>query len=442
MAHFVSSLGGFLARIMLSAGDMIHFCSIVLVVVLILTGYPWPLFAAQKISVVVTPSSCGDGVSGDVASMLRAALRADGGFHVIEGSLADQVLDYYDVDSITKGEHFPAARDYLSRAQDHYFSMHYEEAAAEAERAVSLLNDNPASLHDKGQLLFDALMTQGMIGRAVKDEVLMREAFGRAAQLNPRHRLDQRAYPPSVIDMFDDERERLSRKGNGRISVTTDPPAAELFLNGILNGVTPLTMENLPSGTYALMIKTNKYEPVMKTIEVKSGRTTRVSSRLRWSNKRQPGSHDAANNARREIDECLRNADLLRADRGVLVADRAMADGSGFVRVRLVDRHYRAAYKPVVAPYEAKSRNEVIDGLAVEVSKILQRSIASDPASLADADGTADPILLGRNKRKIHRQPLFWGAIGTVVAGAVAGGVLAAMHGGGSDKGSVRIQFK
>ncbi len=422
---------------------MIRFFAIILATLFAITGYPWPGFAVQKITVVVTPSRHGDTMSADAASTLRQALRRHGAFHVIDGPLADQVIDYYDDDSHPHMGRFPVARDYLSRAQDHYFGMHYEEAGAEAARAVALLDGDPASLHEKGQFLFDALMTQGMIARAVNDEVLMRQAFGRAAELNPRHRLNRNAYPPSAIKIFDGERERLTKSGVGDIAVQTNPPAAEVFLNGILNGVTPLAMKSLPCGTYALMIKTNKYEPVMKTVEVKPDETVRVSSRLRWVNGKQSGSAGAARSgSRSEIDECLRSAELLKADRGVLIADREMADGSGFVRARLVDRQYRAAYKPLVAPYDATNRTEAFDGLAVEVAKTLQRSIASDPAELADPDGTADPVLLGKNKKKIHQRPLFWSAIGTAVAGAVAGGIFAAMDGGSSDEGSVRIQFK
>ncbi len=426
-----------LARIVLTACRMMRAISISTLILFIVTGVPLPAYAAPATSVVVAAARAGDAPSAEAATAVRQALALVSGYHVIDRAVAQQVIDYYgDQKAATT---FPTARTPLARAQDHYLHMHFDDARAEVGRARDTLERDPASLADKGQLLFDILMTQGMIAHALKDEALMDAAFARAAALSPTTRVDTRAYAPSIVKAFEAQRARLAGAGTGALNVQSDPEVADVYLNGIGVGVTPLTLTNIPAGSYVLSLRANKYREEIKNVQIASGKNLTINEKLAWS-----GGSSTANRkdaGRAEIDEALRIAELMKADRAVLVAAEEK-NGAGMLGARVVDRQYRAAMRPVMVRYDTGGRAAAYAELTDELVKSVGIDPASDPASYADPQGTADPRLLGKNKKKIYRQPLFWGAIGVAAAGAIAGGVLAATSGGGGGDGSVRVQFK
>ena len=401
---------------------------------------PCPAFAGKKLAVAVVAAKHGGAASQEMSSSLRKAFSQDSRFHVIDQQLVGQVSDYHRGEHRVSPSRFRAASDYLARAQHHYFTMNYEEARAEASRAITILNKNPASLSEKGQLLFDALMTKALIVRALKDEAALQGVLAEAAKINSAKKLDRRTYPPSVVKSFEKARHKVSEHGTGSIKVTTRPGVAEVYLNGIMSGVTPLEIKDLPVGYYALMIKTNKYRSITKRVSVKSGRTKRISERLDWTGNSSAGG--AGVNGRNEIDEALRVATVMKADRAVLISASTTSNGGGVARARLVDRRYKAAYRPIVVHYGASDKATSLAEFAEEISGMLKRDLATDPASLSDPGGTADPILLGKGKNRIISSPILWGAVGAAVVGGVIGGVLAATGGGSSKTGNLRVNFQ
>ncbi len=60
----------------------------------------------------------------------------------------------------------------------------------------------------------------------------------------------------------------------GGISVTTVPEGADVFLNGSLQGQTPLQIQNVSAGTHELLIQMAYYADVEVSVHVKAGETT------------------------------------------------------------------------------------------------------------------------------------------------------------------------
>lgn len=417
---------------------MNRFLSLIVLLSFITAIVPRPAFAAKKLAVAVVAAKHGGAASLEMSSSLRSALSQDSRFHVIDGQLVDQVTDYHVGTHTATPSQFRAATDFLARSQHHYFTMNYEEARAEASRAVALLKRDRASLNVKGRILFDSLMTSAIVARALNDDEAMVAALVEAVRLNSAHDLDRRTYPPSVVKSFNEARENIARDGTGGIKVATRPGVAEVYLNGIMSGVTPLEIKDLPKGEYDLMIKTNKYRPIKKRVSVKAGGTERISERLDWTGNANSTGTDGPG----EIDEALRVATLMKADRAVLISASTTSNGGGVARARLVDSNYRAAYRPIVVHYGANDKAESLAQFAEEISGMLKRDLATDPASLSDPSGTADPILLGRGKKRITGSPILWGAVGAAVVGGIVGGVLMATGGGSGKAGNLRVNFQ
>ena len=66
----------------------------------------------------------------------------------------------------------------------------------------------------------------------------------------------------------------------GSISVSSSPSGASIYLNGIYKGITPITLTDVPIGTYSIKLTKPGYGEVTKTVSVSAGRTKYVSETL------------------------------------------------------------------------------------------------------------------------------------------------------------------
>ena len=142
------------------------------------------------------------------------------------------------------------------------------------------------------------------------------------------------------------------------------------------------------------------------------------------------------------VREGVRLAEALRADQVVLVDAAIAGDNGNSLQLRTVDRALRAGLKPIgVARFGGEGRNDQLAEVTSKLARQLQVDLDTDPARWLDPAGEADPMLLGKAKKPLHRRPLFWAGVGTAAAAAIIGGVLASLSGGDST-GAVRVQFK
>jgi hypothetical protein len=68
---------------------------------------------------------------------------------------------------------------------------------------------------------------------------------------------------------------------NGSIYFTSSPASANIFLNQILKGTTPLTLSDIAPGTYAVLVQKSGYKDWSSSnIQVTAGNTTNVNANL------------------------------------------------------------------------------------------------------------------------------------------------------------------
>ena len=68
--------------------------------------------------------------------------------------------------------------------------------------------------------------------------------------------------------------------GTGTLSVTTDPAGAEVYVDGVLRGVSPATIPDIPAGTHMLRFKREGYQVMTVPVEIPAGKTTGYSTAL------------------------------------------------------------------------------------------------------------------------------------------------------------------
>ncbi len=439
-----------MARKVLTLSGMIHvrshkFISILLAVLFTAmqavpsAAAPLPQDNPNALAVVVWAQSDGisDTESSDAAEAIRHALPHLLNAHVVSEEIVEKVLSYYQKEVLPASGGRASAEENISRAKEHYFQFHYEDAMAEISSAVASLSAGDVSAN--GTLLQDALITQGVISKAAGQTELAENAFDRAARLNPFYNIDYRAFPPSIIELFERSKKSVFANGKGELRVGSDPHSAEVFINGILQGVTPLTLGEVPEGTYSVMIRTNKYAPIERSVAVAAGGKASVSEKLKWMNDGASAKRKDGQDAKGKIVEGLRIADLLKADKAVIID----CDGE-LISARMVDRKYRASHKEIVAAYSAEGRVQAIADVTQTLADLARINLLNNPMKYLDPDGIGDPVLLTGRKREFYKKPVVWGAIGAAAVGAIIGGILAASSSGGSNDrtGSVAVQFK
>ncbi|MCX7778351.1 MAG: PEGA domain-containing protein [Armatimonadetes bacterium] len=72
----------------------------------------------------------------------------------------------------------------------------------------------------------------------------------------------------------------LQQRQLGSISVTSIPPGANVFLNGVLMGKTPIALHGIEPGVYTLRLEREDFETWQQEVKVEEGKVASVEARL------------------------------------------------------------------------------------------------------------------------------------------------------------------
>ncbi|WP_224372544.1 PEGA domain-containing protein [Hyalangium versicolor] len=140
----------------------------------------------------------------------------------------------------------------------------FESALAHVEAGLRQARDDAslAKLH----------LVQGEIHAALRRYEKMETAFSQALEADPDARLDPERVQPTVVKRFESLRERL----RGELVIDTEPPGAELRLDGQLLGQAPWRGQ-VPIGTHSLEVGPGTGSSNTRVqVKVRPGRTEQV----------------------------------------------------------------------------------------------------------------------------------------------------------------------
>lgn len=173
----------------------------------------------------------------------------------------------------------------------------YERAAPD--QAIPLLEDAVRSL-SRGmagagdpQDLVEALLLLGLSHFSMGEEAEAKRAFGRVVVLDPGFALDPVNYPPRMVEFFGKTRDSTLVRGSGSISVQSEEPGAEVWIDGRLQGVTPIEVKDLPHGDHFLLVKDDEGRRFFKEVPVRVGHTATLEPPLHQRTITQPASTES-----------------------------------------------------------------------------------------------------------------------------------------------------
>lgn len=411
-----------------------------LIVCFFLLQQPVCLFAATSIVVQPVHNGSFDEASDKTAEVLREKLREKKFLTLIDPKKVEAVLSYYkNLQNTSDAPQTDQARDLLERAKEHYFQFAYSDANAELTKAIEIFNGDPKLILKEGQTFFDSYIALALVDAAQKKKAEAINHFKNALHLNPLYQLDAKVFAPSIQKLFQQAKEEVEKEGVGDVEIGSDPKVADIYINGIYQGVAPLKLSSLPTGSYNLSFQANNYQSVDQTFSLEAGQKLKLHRKLYWGGAKNSAKKEKKEeNVRRQIEEGLRIAELLKTDK-VLMVD---VEGD-VVATRLVDRQFKAGHTPIFISLKNDTEN-----LETQLNKLVELVVAQtqlnllkNPQAYLDPKGVGDPILLGKRHKKISKGILF-GGLGVIAAGGILAGFL--LSGGSStpSAGSLSVSFK
>ncbi len=208
------------------------------------------------------------------------------------------------------------ARTALEDGRRSYDSLALEDAIARLGQAVSLYQRAGPNLLDLGELA-TALTYLGaslvLRGSAAEGE----RTFVELLTIHPNHQLAD--FPPAITRTFERAARAVDRVASGSVEVYSTPPYAAVFIDGRYEGVTPLVIEDLASGTHYVRLEKFGYVPRGTPLQVAPGQQVTSQTRLR-DVRRGIELRDLTERTAPEVDQ-PKMGGALRALARVLVAD-------------------------------------------------------------------------------------------------------------------------
>lgn len=150
------------------------------------------------------------------------------------------------------------ANTYYTTGKKQFENMDLEAALNSMSKALSNFWKCPAYIGNGAEYL-ETLKLLGAIYIFNGEEKMGREMFKRALIFNPETTMNKDLFPPNIVDLFEKVRAEISSMKKGYISVTTIPQGAEVYIDGIFAGISPINRKEVIAGNHFISIEKDGY---------------------------------------------------------------------------------------------------------------------------------------------------------------------------------------
>ncbi len=230
---------------------------------------------ATKLAAVVRGAGAGsDKAAGYVSHFVRYYLAEDGRYEVIDNG------DKLGGDGTEAARAFTEAADLVRKAMSSYETLDLDPAVDYLGTALKGYDKNAASLTDTRPVA-EALMLLGAVHILRGEEKAGSERLTQAVAIYPAVEADPRIFNPSMRQVFQKAADQAARKPRGTINVTSSPSYAELYVDGVFRGVTPMAADQLTPGKHYVRLVRDGYKSYGNVVTVQPGREVAENGVLR-----------------------------------------------------------------------------------------------------------------------------------------------------------------
>jgi hypothetical protein len=144
------------------------------------------------------------------------------------------------------------ARRTLARAEALFYANRPQEALALLDQLGNDLARLPPGT-DRWNIFAGAALLRAVTLATLKQRDASDDAFRQVLRLQPGHRMSAASYSPALRTRFERLRQEQAHAPTVKLTVTSSPPGATVFLDGLSVGQTPLVRELTP-GVYQLIL--------------------------------------------------------------------------------------------------------------------------------------------------------------------------------------------
>jgi hypothetical protein len=145
-----------------------------------------------------------------------------------------------------------------------------QEAATVLQAAVDLYRDNYVDLVDYDKLV-DAYVQVAEAYFHLGYDDNGREALTRVVSLRPTVTVDRRLQHKKLVDALDKLLAEQEGHKSGELSISSSPAGARVFVDGVLRGNSPVTINNLRKGEHYVQIRMDGYKPHAQVVRAPMG---------------------------------------------------------------------------------------------------------------------------------------------------------------------------
>lgn len=321
-------------------------------------------------------------------------------------------------------------KEELEQGQSLFDEMKFSEAKEHFRLAVEAFSEGFAYLPYLKPII-DALMYYGATQAITGDRENAIKSFMKAIALKDNVSVDDYSILPEPKSAFERAKQLITLGANGSLSVVTEPPGVEVFIDGHFLGISPLIEPSITAGPHFIVLSKVGYMKKSLAIDVPPGQNVNISS--------PDGDMEPAK--RKQILDGIRkkissnDPERIRAGiedlSGILLTSRALV-----VQILESDGTYSVEF----SMWDLTSQQKVWGGRYPEQGFVstLGRGIAENLISLAvekDEGRTKIKTTQRVTKRGILSKWWFWTAVGVAVAGGTTTALLLSMKKGHEAKG-------
>src|SRR5262245_34724330 len=102
--------------------------------------------------------------------------------------------------------------------------------------------------------------------------------------LVPTTEYSAKMFPQQMKKLVVESRLLIDALGPGKLAVASEPAGATVYINGTAQGVTPMTIDDVPAGPVYVTLEARGFQPMVEVVEINGGGEEAKSSHKlqRW----------------------------------------------------------------------------------------------------------------------------------------------------------------
>lgn len=150
-----------------------------------------------------------------------------------------------------------------------------EKAVEAFQRAVELMEQNLADLQNY-DVLSDSLSNLALAYFLTGYDLDGRKRMKQFAHLRPNASVNVDKFPKELLAVLTEEQAKIAKAGPGKLTITSNVQGAQVFIDGVERGVTPLTVDDVGFGYHYLVVRDGKGGAHASQIRVKGRKSAQA----------------------------------------------------------------------------------------------------------------------------------------------------------------------